>query len=72
MDADITVSRSVIEHLIREYIFSEKDRYILTRKLLDKITFEKIGEEIEMSDRQVKTRFKRANAIIQEHIKRGG
>ena len=48
------LSRSQIEHIIDEYIFSERDRAIIKRRLLDGICFEPLAEEFEMSDRQVK------------------
>ena len=43
-----------IRELIDEYIHSERDRAILKRKLVDGITFERIAEEIQMSDKQIK------------------
>ena len=48
------LSRSQIERLIDEYIFSERDRAIMKRRLLDGICYEPLAEEFEMSDRQVK------------------
>ncbi len=55
-------SRSEWEHLINEWIFDEIDRYILRRKLLDGITYDKITEEVNDPDYcmeigQVKRRF---------------
>ena len=61
---EVFSSRTAIEFAIKEYIFSEKDRYILMRKLLDGVTFEKIAEELDMTDRQIKTRFKNAKEIL--------
>ena len=43
-----------IRELIDEYIHSERDRAILKRKLVDGITFERIAEEFQMSDKQIK------------------
>lgn len=48
------LSRSELEHLIDEWIFSERDREILKRKLLDGITYEELAEEIGLSVRQTK------------------
>ena len=48
------LSRSELEHLIDEWIFSERDRGILKRKLLDGITYEELAEEIGLSVRQTK------------------
>ena len=61
---EVFASRSAVEFAIREYILSEKDRYILMRKLLDGVTFERIAEELDMTDRQIKTRFKNAKEIL--------
>ena len=47
--------RSEWEHLIDEWIFSERDRKILKRYLLDNICFEPLAEEFDLSVRQVKT-----------------
>ena len=47
-------SRSEIEHYIDEWIFSERDRNILKRRLLDGICFEPLAEEFKLSVRQVK------------------
>lgn len=47
--------RSEWERLIDEWIFNEKHRAILKRRLLDGITFEKLAEEFDMSERQIKT-----------------
>ena len=46
--------RSEWERLIDEWIFSERDRKILKRRLLDGITHERIAEEFDMSVRQIK------------------
>ena len=48
------LSRSQWELLIDEWVFSERDRAILKRRLLDGITYERIAEEFELTDRQIK------------------
>jgi DNA-directed RNA polymerase specialized sigma subunit len=48
------IPRSGWEKLIDEWIFSERDRQILKRRLLDGITHERIAEEFDMSVRQIK------------------
>lgn len=45
---------SEIQHLIDEWIKSERDRNILKRRLLDGITYERIAEEFNLSVRQTK------------------
>lgn len=47
-------SRSEVEHLIDEWIFNERDRKILKRRLLDGICYEPLAEEFDLSVRQVK------------------
>jgi hypothetical protein len=46
--------RSEWEHLIDEWIFSERDRHIIKRYLLDNICFEPLSEEVGLSVRQTK------------------
>ncbi len=48
------LSRSEWEYLIDEWIFSERDRAILKRKLLDGICFEPLAEEFGLSVQRVK------------------
>lgn len=48
------LSRSQVEHLIDEWIFSERDRRVLKRRLLDGICYEPLAEEFDMSVRQIK------------------
>ena len=46
---NMNLSRSEWAHLIDEWIFSERDRAILKRILLDGIGFEPLAEEFRMS-----------------------
>ena len=55
MKPELDISISELSHLIDEWIFSERDRKILKRRLLDGITYEKIAEEFDMSPRQIST-----------------
>jgi len=48
------LSRSEIEHIIDEWIFNQRDRAILKRRLLDGIKFETLGEEFDLSVRRTK------------------
>lgn len=47
--------RTEIEHLIDEWIFNERDRAILKRRLLDGIKYEALAEEFDLSVRRTKT-----------------
>jgi len=52
---DFDIPRSQVELLIDEWIFSERDRQILKRRLLDGICFEPLAEEFNLSVRHIKT-----------------
>lgn len=62
------VSRSEWENLIDQWIFSERDRAMLKRRLLDGITYEKLAEEFDMSTRQVKRIIPKAEEKLFCHI----
>ena len=57
-------SVSQVEHLIDEWIFSERDRKILKRKILDGLTYEKVAEEFDLSVPHVKTIVYRGENIV--------
>ena len=46
--------REYWEKLIDQWIFNERDRKLLKRRLLDGIKYEDLAEEFDMSVRQVK------------------
>ena len=54
MKIPIDISRTECEKLIDEWIFSERDRAILKRRLLDGICFEPLAEEFGLSVQQTK------------------
>ena len=60
--------RSAWEKLIDEWIFSERDRAILKRRLLDGITFERLSEEFDLSVRQIKNITAAATAELSRHL----
>lgn len=64
----MNLSRSMYENLIDEWIFNERDRAIMNRRILDGITFEKLAEEFEMSVTGMKGVVKRNNLILQSHL----
>ena len=55
MKHNIDLSRSELNALIDEWIFNERDRKILKRRLLDGICYEPLAEEFDMSVRHIKT-----------------
>ena len=64
----VDIPRSVWERLIDEWIFSERNRAILKRRLLDGVTFERLADEFQMSERQIKTIVKRGLETLIKHI----
>lgn len=60
--------RSEWERIIDEWIFNERDREIIKRRLLDGICFEPLAEEFEMSVRQTKTIVQKSIDIISRKI----
>lgn len=66
INSGLTVSE--IEDLIEEWIFSERDRFILKRLLLDGICYERISEEVGLSSRQTKVIASKQMSILAKHI----
>ena len=62
------LSRSEWENLIDEYIFKERDRAILKRRLLDGVCFEPLAEEFDLSVQQTKTIVYKATEKLIKHI----
>ena len=52
MMLDLRISE--VKNLIDEWIYNERDRKILKRRLLDGITYERLADEFDMSERQIK------------------
>lgn len=68
MKYDFNVPIEEVEKAIDSWIFSERDRKIMKRKLLDGITFEKVAEEFDLSVRHTKTIVYRGCDKIFRHI----
>lgn len=62
------LSRSAVEVLIDQWIFSERDRAILKRRLLDGITFETLAEEFGLSVNQTQTIVYKTMDKLERHI----
>ena len=60
------LSVSETERLINEWIFNERNRSILKRRMLDGITYEQLAEEFDMSVSQVKRIVKECKKIINQ------
>ena len=61
-------TNSQIREIIGEWIHSERDRKILERRLVDGITFERLGEEFDMSERQMKNIVYRLQEQLFRHL----
>jgi hypothetical protein len=64
----MNISRSEISYIIDEWIFSERDRNLLKRRLLDGILYEDLADEFSLSVRQVKNIVYKGEQIIIRHI----
>ncbi len=64
-----SLSRSDWEHLIDEWILSERYRGILKRKILDDWSHERIAEREGLSVNGVKKIIARCMNVLREHLK---
>ena len=62
------LSRSEWESVIDEWIFSERDRKLLKRRLLDGIRYEDLADEFGMSVRQVKAIIYKQSDDLFKHL----
>lgn len=70
----LNVSCSEWDSLIDEWVFNERNRSILKRRIIDGLTYENLAEEFDMSVRQIKKIVKTetqqlTDRIIQKKIK---
>lgn len=63
------IPRSEWEKLIDEWIFNERDRQILKRRLLDGICYEPLAEEFDMSVQQIRSIIYKLQNRLFKHIK---
>lgn len=68
MKNQIDLCRDDWERLIDQWIFSERDRKILKRRLLDGITYERLEDEFQMSVRNLKNIVYKAEKILIKHV----
>lgn len=61
-------ANSQIRALIDEWIHSDRDRQILSLRLINGFTFERIAELVDMSDKQVKRIVYRLQDQLFEHL----
>lgn len=62
------LSRSQWESLIDEWVFNERDRKLLKRRLLDGVKYEDLADEFDMSVRYVKTVVYKQSEKLFKHL----
>ena len=62
------LSRTQIDFLINEWIHDQRDRQLVSRRLLDGIIYEKLAEEFDLSVTQVKTICYKSQKKLITHI----
>lgn len=62
------MSRSEVANAIDEWIFNERDRAILKRRLLDEICYEPLAEEFGLSVQSVKRIVYKTQDKLFKHI----
>lgn len=65
----IDLSRTEWENLIDEWIFNERDRQIIKRRLLDGLTFEQLAEEFNFSTQNIQRIIYKGTARLFRKIK---
>ena len=58
------IPRSEVEKIIDEWIFNERNRNLLKRRLLDGVTYERLAEEFDLSTQQVKSIVYKSQAFF--------
>ena len=61
-------TNSEIQHIIDEWIHSERERKILHRRLIDGLTIEELSEEFDRSPRQMQRIINRLQTIVFLHM----
>lgn len=62
------LSCSEYEHIIDEWVFDEKARAIIKRRLLDGITYDSLSVEFNMSVRQIQNIVYKTEKIVFKHV----
>jgi len=67
--SDMDYTNSQVDHLIMEWIHSERDRMILHRRFIDGIRLEALSEEFDMSVSQIKRIVNDGSRIVFSKLK---
>ena len=63
-------SNSRIREIIGEYIYDEKHRKLMARRMIDNITIDRLAEEFDLSVSQVKRIIWKDSEIIFRHLEK--
>ena len=61
------LSKNEIEELIEQWIFNERNRKILCRRLIDGVHYDKLSEEFDLSVTQLKNIVYKNRSRILQH-----
>ena len=61
-------SRSELQYLIDQWIFNERHRLILSDRLFNGTTYERLAEKYELSTQQVKNIVYKAMDRLEKHL----
>jgi hypothetical protein len=64
------MTRSAIVNLVNETIFSERDRAVILRRLIDGISMEQLAEEFQLSVPQTKRIVYKSEDALARHTRR--
>ena len=62
------IKNSEIKEAVEEYIHSERDRAVLLDRLVNGLTFEKLGEKHDLSEIQVKRIVYKCSVNVYKHL----
>ena len=62
------LSRSELQYLIDQWIFNERHRLILSDRLFNGTTYERLAEKYELSTQQVKNIVYKAMDRLEKHL----
>ena len=62
------LSRSELQHLIDQWIFNERHRLILSDRLFNGTTFERLAEKYDLSTQQVKNIVYKTMDRLEKHL----
>lgn len=63
------LSRNEIENLISQWVFNERNRKILHRRLIDGVRFDDLAEEFDLSVTQTKNIVYKNRSRILQHVR---